>query len=142
MLSLLLGFVNGLCKIYGQRDRLDRISWGAHMRGEQELLRVVEAVIRTATSLNTRVPQRLHAVKLLLHFAYSAGGQTLNDTHISEATVGLDRALPHIEQIAGSQRLSRQTRSRAEALATAIRGKREVRKTAPATGNSTGRATA
>jgi hypothetical protein len=59
-----------------------------------------------------------------------------NDAHRVEATVGLDRALPILEEIANSQQHSQQTRlrtysertrSRAEALAIAIRGNRPVR---------------
>ena len=103
------------------------------MRPEEELLRTVEALVRTATSLKTRVPQRLHAVKVLLGIAHSPVWQTANDTHLVEATVGLNRALPLVEEIANSEyysqqtrsrRYSQQTRSRAEALAAAIKGKR------------------
>ena len=99
------------------------------MRPEEELLRTVEALVRTATSVKTRVPQRLHAVKILLGFAHRPIWQMANDPRV-QAAVGLNRALPFVEEIANSQqysqqtrsrRYSQQTRSRAEALAEAIR---------------------
>ena len=108
-------------------------SRGCTVRPEEELLRTVEALVRTATSVKTRVPQRLHAVKVLLGFAHRHIWRIANDPHVLEAAVGLDRALPFVEGIANSQqysqrtrsrRYSQQTRSRAEALAAAIRVKR------------------
>ena len=103
------------------------------MRPEEELLRTVEALVRTATSLKTRVPQRLHAVKVLVGIAHRHPVGQADDPHVVEASVGLNLALPFVEEIANSQQYSQQTRSRrysqltrsrAETLAAAIRGRR------------------
>jgi hypothetical protein len=147
-----------LCVHY-LRSKVDE--GGYTVRPEDELLRIVEALVRTATSLKTHVPQRLHAVKVLLGIAQRQLRNVANDAHIVEAAVGLNRALPFLEEIATSQqyplqrrsrRYSEQTRSRAEALAAAIRGKRppadeghypalEKSVTAPAQGSSRSRIT-
>jgi hypothetical protein len=109
---------------------------GTPVRPHEELLRTVEALVRTATGLQTRVPQRLHAVKILLRIANRPEGKMAGNPHIVEATVGLNRALPFIEDIANSDQLSQQTRSRrysqltrsrAAGLAIAIRTKRLVK---------------
>lgn len=105
------------------------------MRPHEELFRTVEALVRTANGLKTRVPQRLHAVKILLGIANRPEGQMASNAHIVEAIVGLNRALPFIEAIANSEqpspqtrsrRYSQLTRSRAEALAIAIRARRLI----------------
>jgi hypothetical protein len=92
---------------------------------EQEnlFLRTVELLVREVTSPNTGVRQRLRAVAQLLRIAGMPVGEKTNDAHIVEAAANLTRALPFLEQIANSQRYSQGTRSRAEALAVAIRGK-------------------
>src|SRR5262249_27561012 len=108
---------------------------GSPVRPHEELLRTVEALVGTATSFKTRVPQRLHAVKILLRIANRPEGKMAGNAHIVEATVGLNRALPFIEDIANSDQLSQQTqsrrysqltRSRAEGLVIAVRSKRLV----------------
>jgi len=113
------------------RSKVDK--GGCPVRPEDELVRIVEALVRTATGLKTHVPQRLHAVKVLLGVAQRQLGKVANDAHVAEATAGLNRALPFLEEIATSQQYSeqrrsrhysQQTRSRAEALAAAIRVKR------------------
>ena len=105
------------------------------MRPHEELLRTVEALVGTATGLKTRVPQRLHAVKMLLRVTNRPEGKMASNAYIVEATIGLNRALPFIEEIANSEQSSQQTRSRrysqltrsrAEALAIAIRAKRLI----------------